>query len=337
MGAVVRNSAAPRHSCVLPHDLSRRIIRATCLLLVAGVVALAFTGCSGDGSATSAPGTGAGAGGAGTTSGPDYTMPAEVLTAAYDDAAAKHVGPAGFDLSHLAEGYVAVSATAASRLKLQVSAGDMSYNYDLPQDGTPIVCPLNMGDGAYTFRVMQNTQGMSYVELARTAAQVALASVFEPYLRPSLFCASDDASAAVAQARELAAGAQNQGDVVRAVYTWLCDNISYDYEKAAQVADATGYVPNPDATLETRSGICFDYASLTAAMLRSLGIPCRIITGYVEPDGIYHAWNEIYIDGSWVTAEIRIDPKTWTRIDVTFAAADGMAGPDATYTDRYVY
>lgn len=53
----------------------------------------------------------------------------------------------------------------------------------------------------------------------------------------------------------------------------MVDNVSYDNDKTYNLKQATGYVPNPDKTLTSKKGICFDYASLGAAMLRSVGIP----------------------------------------------------------------
>lgn len=277
----------------------------------------------------------------GTTSGPEYTVPNEVLTAAFDPEAAQGNELATFDVSHLVQGYVGASAYSTARLKFQVIKDEMSYNYDLPNDGTPIVAPLNMGDGMYTFRVMQNTSGTSYVEIASLDQAVAMESEFAPFLRPNLFCNYDENSAVVAKARELAKGATNTGEVVRNIYTWVVENITYDTEKAKQLAEATGYIPNPDETLSAKTGICFDYASMAAAMFRSLGIPARIITGYVSPNNLYHAWNMIYIDGEWVSVNYEVGPNTWTRADLTFAAADptsvSTAGDGTEYTDRYVY
>lgn len=306
-------------------------------LVCAVTLALTLTACGGG---TSEGGGGAAAGTAdGETSGPAFEEPTSITQATFDAASATTAAGASIDTSHVTEGYVAASAQNANRLKLQVVCGEMSYNYDLPGDGTPIVAPLNMGDGAYAFRVMQNTSGNNYVEIARAETSVTLASEFEPYLRPNLFCTYSDDSACVALARKLAADAANEGDVMRGVYTWLVENITYDYDKAAQVSGTTGYVPDPDATLEAKSGICFDYASLAAAMLRSLGIPAKIITGYVAPDGVYHAWNMVYINGSWTSVAIRIDPNTWTRVDITFAAAGAgdTVGDGSGYTDRYTY
>ena len=206
-------------------------------------------------------------------------------------------------------------------------------------DGTPIIVPINMGDGPYTFRVMQNTSGNNYVELFSVIENVNLSSETAPFLVPNMFVNYNESSAVVAKARELAQGAANQGDVVRNIYQWVVDNITYDHDKAAQLASATGYVPDPDATLASGTGICFDYASLGAAMLRSLGIPCQVITGYVSPDDVYHAWNMVYIDGEWISVEISIKPNSWTRVDLTFAASGAAStiGDGTSYTDRYTY
>ena len=274
----------------------------------------------------------------GTTSGPAWAMPAAALLSPFSADAVSAAAPV-VDLSHASEGYVAASATSDARLKLQVVCGEMSYNYDLPSDGSPIVVPLNMGDGAYRVRVMQNTSGNNYVEVYAVDADVTLESEFAPYLRPNLFCDYDDSSAAVAKARDLAAGAENEGDVMRDVCIWVASNITYDYDKAAELSGTSGYVPSPDETLASGTGICFDYASLSAAMLRSLGIPCKVVTGYVSPDGVYHAWNLVYIDGSWTSVEFSVRAGEWSRVDLTFAAAGAgdTVGDGTSYTDRYVY
>ena len=98
-------------------------------------------------------------------------------------------------------------------------------------------------------------------------------------------------------------------------------------------------MPSPDETLALGTGICFDYASLSAAMLRSLGIPCKVVTGYVSPDGVYHAWNLVYINGSWTSVEFSVRAGEWSRVDLTFAAAGAgdTVGDGTSYTDRYVY
>ena len=324
----------------MAHSLTYRRLAAALGAALLLALACALAGCGGSqGSGSSASGDPNGGGGESTTSGPAYTAPESLALSSFNEGAAQTGNDCAIDTSQLALGFVGASAKSDSRLKFQVSKGEMSYNYDLPGDGTPIIVPINMGDGPYNFRVMQNTSGNNYVELFSVIDNVNLASDTAPFLVPNLFVNYDESSAVVAKARELASGAANQGDVVRNIYQWVVDNITYDHDKAAQLASATGYVPDPDATLASGTGICFDYASLGAAMLRSLGIPCQVITGYVSPDDVYHAWNMVYIDGEWVSVEISIKPNSWTRVDLTFAASGAAStiGDGTSYTDRYTY
>lgn len=257
----------------------------------------------------------------------------------FDESAAQGENGALLDTSHTADGYVGVSTTSSAHLKLQLVSGQASYNFDIPQDGTPIICPLSLGSGSYTFRVMQNTSGSNYVELYSESADIALSSEFAPFVRPNVYCNYTASSACVAKARDLVKDATNQAEALKAVCTWIVGNASYDDAKAAQLKDATGYVPNPDETFASGTGICFDYASLGTAMLRSQGIPARIVTGTVSHNNIYHAWIMVYIDGTWKSAQFSVKPGTWSRVDLTFAASDSTAnvGDGKDYTDRYAY
>lgn len=276
----------------------------------------------------------------GTTAGPSFSLPSEVALSPSSLTAADATEVGTIDTSTAAQGYVTVCAKGTARLKFQVVSGEMSYNYDIPLDGTPITVPLNMGNGAYSLHVMQNTSGSNYVELSSEKIDVSLESEFAPFLRPNMFCNYDASSACVKQAYDLVANAANEGDALQAVCDYITSHVTYDHDKAEKLATTSGYVPNPDETLSTGKGICFDYASLGAAMLRSVGIPCRVVTGYVSPDDIYHAWIVVYIDGSWRSAQFSVDKETWTRIDLTFAAASDESqyiGDGKSYTERYTY
>ena len=237
------------------------------------------------------------------------------------------------------EGYVTAQAASAARLKFQVKAGEQTYNYDLPNDGTQTVYPINMGNGSYSFRIMQNTSGSNYVELFESSADVNLDSEFVPFLMPNMFCDYAADSKCVDKARDLTSQATNQGQVVKSVCEFVAGNVTYDNAKAQKLAKSSGYVPDPDDTLQSGTGICFDYASLSAAMLRSMGIPTRVMTGYVGKDQLYHAWIMVYVDGTWHTAVFKVDPKTWSRCDVTFAStgATQYVGDASAYTDKYMY
>lgn len=243
------------------------------------------------------------------------------------------------DLSAVEEGYVAVSVLSDRRLKFQVLKDEFTYNYDLSPDGTPSIFPLQCGDGHYVFRVMENIVDSKYAPIFTTERDVVLLDEFQPFLRPSDFVNYRESSACVLKAAELASACSSKLDVVSAVYTYVCDHIQYDHEKAASVQ--SGYLPDVDETMLSGKGICFDYAALAASMLRSQGIPTKIIFGYVAPNDVYHAWNMFYTEESgWVTVSFEASEKSWNRMDLTFSAGGASSefvGDGSNYTDVYSY
>ena len=214
-----------------------------------------------------------------------------------------------------------------------------TYTYDLASDGTPSVFPLQSGNGSYRFRVMENVVDKKYSELCARICEVRLLDEFQPFLRPSSYVNYRPDSECVKKAEELIKGASDDASVVKAVYNCVCESVKYDREKAASVK--SGYLPDPDETLRTGKGICFDYAALAASMLRSQGIPTKMVFGYVAPKDLYHAWNMFYTEETgWVTVTFSVNPKDWTRIDLTFSAngADSnFIGDGSNYSDVYYY
>ena len=252
---------------------------------------------------------------------------------------AEDYGEIQVDFSMLELGNIGVEAESNSRLKFQIVCGEEKYNYDLPGDGTAEIVPLNMGNGSYTFRLMEEAGESKYACTWTETREVQMKDEFQPYLRPSQMVNYGEQSQCVQQAKSLVAQAASDVDAAGAIYDYLTKNIQYDNEKAASVK--SGYLPDPDETLKSGKGICLDYASLAAAMMRSVGIPCKLITGYVGDDQIYHAWNCVYLQNQgWISVEIKADANTWNRIDTTFAAGGMPAGQitdDSEYTTRYTY
>lgn len=266
-------------------------------------------------------------------------VPPDMATAEFHPDLAEGDSRAKIDLSAVADGYVAVSANSDRRLKFQVVMGDQTYNYDLASDGTPSVFPLQSGDGSYRFRVMENVSESKYSELYSRSCEVTMRDPFAPFLRPSDYVNYRADSLCVSKARELASTAAGKLDVVSGVYDFVCKTVRYDSEKARTVQ--SGYLPDPDETMTTGMGICFDYAALAAAMLRSQGIPTKLIFGYVSPDSVYHAWNMFYTEETgWVTVEFQVQKDSWNRMDLTFAANGADAefiGDGSNYADVYYY
>ena len=267
-----------------------------------------------------------------------YTAP-EFRDAEFHEAAAILGDRVKLDVSSLDQGYVAVSAVSDMRLKFQVIKDETTYNYDLPSDGTPGIFPLQGGNGSYRFRVMENVVDKKYSELYSFTCDVRMQDEFQPFLRPSTYINYTRDSACVRKAAELAAGCSDELGLVSAVYNFVCSQVTYDREKAATVK--SGYLPVPDETMNSGKGICFDYAALAASMLRSQGIPTKMIFGYVAPQGLYHAWNMFYTPQSgWVTVSFEVRGENWTRMDLTFSANGADAtfiGDGSNYSDVYYY
>ena len=272
-----------------------------------------------------------------------YKVP-EFAESVFDKDAAESRNGAYIDLSHTSEGYVAVSATSDQRLKFQVLTEE-TYNYDLSMDGDVGIFPLQSGDGEYIFRVLKNVSENKYAILFETSASVTLADEFQPYIRSNNYAAYSRDSECVKLASSFSDQSSSAVDVVKMVYDHVCANITYDRDKAsdAKAGSLSGYLPDPDETLNSGKGICFDYASLTAAMLRSQGIPVKVIFGYVRQSSgdVYHAWNMFYTkEEGWVTVEFKTNEEDWNRIDLTFSAngADPtFIGDGSNYAQVYQY
>lgn len=115
---------------------------------------------------------------------------------------------------------------------------------------------------------------------------------------------------------DLVRGCSGKMERARRLYDWVCANIAYDEAKLRALDEdpfqlSSGAVP----AFSERRGICFDIASLYAAMCRAVHVPVRLVTGEaLGGDGwVSHAWNEVY------------DPEAdrWVPVDATFGLGGG--------------
>lgn len=245
---------------------------------------------------------------------------------------------AQLDASHADQGYIMASYTGANpKPKLQITEPDgTTYTYNISPQMQAF--PLTGGSGSYRIVFYENISGDQYATLFTQELPVTLTDEFGPYLYASQYCYFTADSAAVQKSAELSKGTDME--VITAVYDYVTKNITYDTQKAATVS--AGYLPNVDDTLAAGTGICFDYASLMAAMLRAVGIPTRIEIGYAGDK--YHAWISVYTkENGWINGVISFDGDKWTLMDPTLAASNGdeavkeYVGDGSNYTTKYVY
>lgn len=254
----------------------------------------------------------------------------------------KRSGKAAVDYSNTDDGYVMVEYTAQTqnRLKVQVKGPVTTYTYDLPR-GRWAVFPLSDGNGDYQVAVYENVTASKYAVVLSAAMTVTLKDEFAPFLRPNQYVNYTADSAVVTKAAELTEKLEHPLEKVEAVYNFAVKEITYDREKAATVK--SGYLPVLDTVLAEKKGICFDYAALMTAMLRSQGVPCKLVVGYAG--NTYHAWINVWSEESgWINGAIFFDGKTWQRMDPTFASSAKQSksimayiGDGKNYTAKYLY
>lgn len=255
-------------------------------------------------------------------------------------------GNAVIDHSNTGDGYISVkwNGDSGDVIAIQIKGPNNPepYNYFLRTDGDYDVFPLSDGSGTYQIIVCRNVSGTKFAKEFSTAISANLSDSFAPFLRPNQYVNYTADSEAVKKGRELTKDAVDTLGKVQAVYQWVVTNLTYDTVKAQTVQG--GYLPDVDRTLREKTGICFDYASLMSAMLRSQGIPVKLVVGYTSK-GEYHAWLNVWTEESgWVDGVIYFEGGAWKLMDPTFAAGDSQSeaimeyiGNTANYKERFVY
>lgn len=249
--------------------------------------------------------------------------------------------PLIIDLSHTDQGYMMVLYTGeAQKANIQVAGPDgVNYKYFIEPSEKYIPITFTGGDGSYVVSAFENIEGDQYASLFSEVVDVTLEDEFLPYMYPNQYVYFTKDSEAIKKAEELSGSAEKDLDLLSAVYDYVITNISYDDEKARTVE--LGYLPDIDDTLNTKKGICFDYAALMAAMLRSQGVPCKMAIGFSNE--IKHAWIDVYIEGNgWVDRAIEFDGEEWKLMDPTFAsesddqeAVQDFIGDGSNYIVQY--
>ncbi len=225
------------------------------------------------------------------------------------------------DLSHSDQGYfTCLLKEEDAKVNIQITGpDDVTYKYFIETADEVTTFPLTAGDGSYVIIGYENIGDDQYVALFKTVLDVELENEFLPFLYPNQYVNFSEDSDAVALAASLSEDAGTDLDALNIIYEYVISHITYDDEKAATVE--TGYLPDIDDTLATGKGICFDYAALTAAMLRALSIPARLEIGYVSD--VRHAWVDVYIESrGWVENAVQFSGNEWSLLDPTLASSD---------------
>jgi transglutaminase-like putative cysteine protease len=144
-----------------------------------------------------------------------------------------------------------------------------------------------------------------------------------PFLLPSRYCESDRLGGFV---KDHFGKLLPNFSRVTAVCNWIYDNVKYR-------SGSSDIHTSACRTLETRAGVCRDFAHLGVAICRALDIPARFVSCYafgLNPVD-FHAVFEAYLDGHWWL----FDPTREPALDRMVRIGAGRDAADVSFASFF--
>ncbi|MGV3741675.1 MAG: transglutaminase-like domain-containing protein [Burkholderiaceae bacterium] len=153
------------------------------------------------------------------------------------------------------------------------------------------------------------------------------------YTLPSRYCESDKLSGF---AREKFGHIPRGFAQAQAICDWVRQNFEYRHGSGDATLSAC-------EAMRRGHGVCRDFAHIVIALCRALDLPARYVAGYIpimegnEIDGDndigtdFHAYAEVYVNGTWHTFDARYNQPLKGRIKI----AHGMDAVDAAFATFY--
>lgn len=211
-----------------------------------------------------------------------------------------------FDTSDTSKGllHVTYDGSLTKKIKLTISFPGLTndYAYDV-NSNKKFSVPLQLGNGEYTAKILENISGNSYRIVSQHKFSADIKTPNDMFLTASPIVNYSSDMTAIKEYSKILSGSNNEQ--INTIYERVVNDYTYDDKKAATVA--SGYVPVIDEIYKLKKGICYDYSAMMSSVLRSQGVPIKLVMGYApEIDG-YHAWNEILFDGKWIVVDTTYD------------------------------
>ena len=220
------------------------------------------------------------------------------------------------DASHADQGYVMVKAPKTkTKLKIKVTTSGADLQYDINGKGEYEVYPLQLGRNNYTITLYAKSDNGKYGKIGSVKVAANMKDELSCFLYPNQYVNYKADSPCVLKAIELCKGMKDQKEIYNTICTFIKKNFVYDCIKSVTVANSSGMLPDIEYCWNNKMGICQDLSALTCAMLRSQGVPARLIIGRLG-SGTAHAWVLAVVNGEDVffdpTAELNASSKAET-------------------------
>jgi len=201
-------------------------------------------------------------------------------------------------------------------------------------DGRPVEPGELDEDPRTRLQLFETGSGLLMIDYAAEVTGRAPAPAVSPldeivYLRPSRYVQSDTLTPFARETFPGLTGPHHDGvQLVREVSSWVHDRLVY-------ASDSTSPTGGAVETLESGRGVCRDFAHLTAALLRALDVPARLVSVYapglvpMDFHAVVEALVEIDDREQWVVVDstrlaprrgmvrIRTMPRAWEQAPAT--------------------
>lgn len=167
-----------------------------------------------------------------------------------------------------------------------------------------------------------------------------LAAADGPVDLPEVYTEAPEVSEAVSElAAEVTSDADSDYERAVALQTFFRDTTEFTYDLSVS---AEGDDALEEFLLDTRAGFCQHFAAAMAVMARDLGMPSRVVVGFLQPRLVspgrwefsahdLHAWPELYFPGSgWVRFEPTPGQRAATVPSYTAPRAEEPTTPSPT-------
>ncbi|MCH1639285.1 transglutaminase-like domain-containing protein [Paenibacillus timonensis] len=240
--------------------------------------------------------------------------------------------PGWIDKTRVDQGAIRINYDVKTNIKTKVliAKGEGKYTYTLTSGPNGVTFPLQMGNGEYTVSLLEQIKGTTYRLVHKGTVKLQLQDEKQVFLHSTQNVNWEPDGRAAKIAYELTQKAVGTEEKVKIIYDYVTSTIKYDDRLAFSATSS--YLPDLDRTLTEKKDICYGFSSLFAAMLRSVGIPAKLAMGTSDYVSTYHAWNEVYVNGSWITIDTTADAG-WKGTTTAFT----MIKDPAKYKTEKVY
>jgi transglutaminase-like putative cysteine protease len=222
------------------------------------------------------------------------------------------------------------TSTEVKKTKVLIQFGESKYQYNIKSADKFQFFPFQLGNGEYQIGVYENIEGTKYAPIAQEKVTIKLDDATKVFLNSIQLIDWSDKMNTVILAKELTKNKTTDKEKIEVCYEYMVRQFKYDFDKLNNLQ--YDYIPTVDDVVKKKLGICYDYSAVFASMLRSLDIKSKLVMGYTPNVKEYHAWNEVMVDGNWVTVDTTYDSQMYAaNIKYTFEK------PKSDYSTTYEY